>query len=101
MPFFATPGALTLGVAANVRSGIWPVNFLRHPPEGGSSGWFIWASETLSQDPDFFRPLHAAHLEAWRAGTSRYLGLPPGWRVLLGEEEYEDVWFDEALLRLD
>jgi hypothetical protein len=30
---------------------------------------------------------------------ARYLGLAPGWRFLIGEDGYEDVWFDPDLLQ--
>jgi hypothetical protein len=87
----------TAGVAANVREGIWPINGLRHAREGNSCGWYIWAGEELSQDPDFFSPLHVAHLSEWCPAVLPYLGLGPGWRFLIAPG-YEDVWFDSSLL---
>jgi hypothetical protein len=56
------PSDLKAGVATNVRSGIIPVNGLRHRPEGDTTGWFIWAGEELSDDPNFFVPIHVEHL---------------------------------------
>ncbi|MGH6924569.1 MAG: immunity protein Imm33 domain-containing protein [Propylenella sp.] len=97
-PYFPAPGWLKIGVSANVRSGEWPLNLLRHPPKGDTSGWYIWAGQTFSNAPDFFAPLHVEHLQGCRPEVLRYLGLPPGWRVLLGRDGYEDIWFDEALL---
>ncbi len=39
-----------VGVAANVRhDGLWPINGLRHQPEGDIRGWYIWAGEYLSR----------------------------------------------------
>jgi hypothetical protein len=29
-----------------------------------------------------------------------YLDLPPGFRFLIGGSNYEDVWFDDELLKL-
>lgn len=86
-----------VGISRNVLEGLLPLNALRHAPEDDSSGWYIWAGEELSDAPDFFVPLHISHLAEWCPQILPYLGLPPGWRVLLAPG-YEDVWFDENLL---
>jgi hypothetical protein len=86
-----------IGIARNVRGGQLPINGLRHPPEGDTSGWYIWAGEDLRSDPEFFVPLHVAHVHDWCPAVLRYLGLAPGWRFL-NAPGYEDIWFDEALL---
>ena len=88
--------ALKVGIARNVGSGLQPLNALRHAPEADSSGWYIWAGEELSEDPDFFLPLHISHLAEWCPEILPYLALPPGWRVLLAPG-YEDAWFEEGL----
>ncbi|GAC1662096.1 MAG: hypothetical protein NVS9B7_30090 [Flavisolibacter sp.] len=49
-PFYNTPGFLKAGVAYNVKDGIQPINGLRHPVEGNTSGWYIWAGEEFSED---------------------------------------------------
>jgi len=94
-----TPPAVRskLGVAENLRDGGWPINGLRHRPEGDTNGWYLWAGEHLSGDPNFFRSLHIEHLGAWRAEAVPYLALPPGWRFLVAPA-YEDVWEDHSLL---
>lgn len=74
-----------------------PLNALRHKPEGDTCGWYIWGGEVLPDAPDFFQPLHVEHLSAICVDIVPYLGLPPGWRVLLAPHQ-EDVWFDQALL---
>jgi hypothetical protein len=76
-----------------------PLNALRHPPEGDTCGWYIWGGETLSQDSDFFQPLHVSHLKEKCPEIIKYLALAPGWRVLLAGEQ-EDVWYDEGLLNV-
>ena len=76
-----------------------PLNALRHPPEGGNCGWYIWAGEEMSKDPDFFKPLHVSHLKETCPEIINYLGLAPGWRVLLAGE-HEDVWYDKELLNV-
>jgi len=87
-----------LGIADNVRGSVLPINGLRHPPVGDTSGWYVWAGEELSADTDFFKPLHIEHLEEWCPRVQKYLGLAPGWRFLIADE-YEDVWFDPELLK--
>ena len=88
---------LKVGIARNVRSGLRPLNGLRHPPEGDTTGWYIWAGKTLSDDPEFFQPLHVAHLTELCPVVLEYLGLPVGWRFLV-DGDYRDVWYDETLL---
>ena len=74
---------LKVGIARNVRDGVQPLNGLRHQPEGDTTGWYIWAGENLSDDPDFFVPLHVSHLAEWCPEVEKYLALPPGWRFLI------------------
>ncbi len=89
-------GFLKAGVALATLGKV-PLNGLRHPSEAGTSGWFIWAGEELSQADDFFDPLHVHHLESRCPEVVRYLALPPGWRFLVAPGQF-DVWYDEALL---
>ncbi len=93
------PPSLKVGIAANVKEHIYPLNGLRIMPLGDTSGWYLWAGELLSSDPDFFQPLHVVHLDEWCPELLPYLGLPPGWRFLIAPK-YEDVWFDPQLLEL-
>lgn len=91
----------TLGIAWNVKErNIYPINGLRHPPEGQTNGWYIWAGNQINiEDDDFFVPLHISHIGEWNPRVLRFLALPPGWRFLVADD-YEDVWFDENLLRI-
>lgn len=99
--FGVTPSApgpdLKVGIAKNVGSGAQPLNALRHTADGGTSGWFIWAGEELSSEPDAFEPLHIAHLPDRCPEMLPYLALPPGWRVLIAPG-IDDAWFDEDLV---
>ena len=95
--FIEAPSSLKVGISLNVKEGVQPVNGLRYQPEGDTSGWYIWAGENLSNDPDFFVPLHIEHLPDWCPDIIKYLGLPPGWRFLTAIN-YEDVWEDKTLL---
>lgn len=88
---------MKVGVALNIKDKLVPINGLRHTPSGGASGWYIWAGEILSQEPDFFKPLHIEHLKDWEPSIDKFLALPPGWRFLKAGD-YEDVWFDASLL---
>nr|WP_299417092.1 hypothetical protein [uncultured Emticicia sp.] len=96
--FLESPSNLKVGIAENVKSEILPINGLRIAPEGDTVGWYIWAGEELSKDHDFFKPLHVKHLKDWKPEVEKYLGLPVGWRFLIADG-YEDVWFDETLLK--
>jgi hypothetical protein len=95
-PWAESPENLKVGIALNVKSGLRPINGLRHPPQGDTTGWHIWAGEEFSDDPDFFVPLHVKHLAEWCPEVLPYLGLAPGWRFLI-DQDYEDVWEDTSL----
>lgn len=99
MQFVSSPTELKVGISKNVKDGVMPINGLRHPLEGDTSGWYIWAGEEFSDAPDFFVPLHIAHLEQWCPLILKYLGLPPGSRFLV-TNDYEDVWEDKSLLNI-
>ncbi|MEM6908610.1 MAG: hypothetical protein AAF494_08010 [Pseudomonadota bacterium] len=87
-------------MARSTLSEQWPINGLRHPPEGRSNGWYIWVGEESSDATDFFEPLCWEHLVDYLPQALDFLTLPPGWRFLLAPD-YADVWFDEDLLKLD
>lgn len=91
-----SPPYLKVGIARDVRHGLWPLHGLRHPVVGDTTGWYIWSGQ-WSDAADFFVPLHVEHLAQWRPEVLPYLALPPGWRFLLAPN-YEDVWEDPTLL---
>jgi len=95
-PFVPSDPESKVGIAL-ATLGIIPLNALRHPPEGNTCGWYIWGGEALSQDPDFFQPLHVRHLAKYCPTIMPYLALAPGWRVLLAPGQIE-VWYDRGLL---
>jgi len=88
-----------IGVSKNLTSGIMPINGLRHPPENGTTGWYIWAGD-YSEANDFFQPLHINHLIEMYPDLLKYLGLPPGYRFQIDNNKYEDVWEDKSLLNV-
>jgi hypothetical protein len=97
VPFVEAPEHLKVGISSNVRSGLRPIHGLRHPPQGDTTGWYLWAGDEPSTAADFFQPLHVSHLAEWCPLALKFLGLPPGWRFLVAEG-HEDVWGDPSLL---
>jgi hypothetical protein len=94
-PMPPEPGT-KLGVSRSAMSGEWPIHGLRHPPEGDTNGWYVWAGE-FSDDPAFFLPLHMEHVPDEVPAIARYMALPPGFRFLIAPD-HEDVWEDTSLL---
>jgi hypothetical protein len=88
-----------VGISRNFDPRQFPINGLRHPPEGDTTGWYIWSGEKFSEEPDFFVPLHANHLSDRCPEIVKYLGLGPGWRFLVAPDQ-EDIWFDPNLLKV-
>jgi hypothetical protein len=84
-----------LGVAL-ATVGKLPINGLRIRLEG-TCGWFIWAGEEASTDPDFYQTLHVEHVASYLPSVEPYLALPPGYRFQIADG-YVDVWFDSTLL---
>ncbi len=91
------PSDMKVGIAKNVKEGAFPLHGLRHPVEGDTTGWYIWAGEELSSEDNFFEPLHVSHLAERCPDSIPFLGLEPGMRFLLAPGQ-EEVWYDEALL---
>jgi hypothetical protein len=96
---FAAVGAEQMvGVSRSLFSGRWPINGLRHPPEAGTTGWYLWSGTELSDTDDFFAPIHVQHVLDEHSKLAQYLGLAPGWRFLF-DDTHEDVWYDPLLLK--
>lgn len=79
----------------------WPINGLRHPPDRASSGWYFWCGQRDVPDggerEDAFTSVLQRDMHKHLVDALPYLGLPPGYRVVIAPG-YEDVWFDEELL---
>src|SRR5438309_27349 len=88
--FVSSPSELKIGIAKNIRENIYPLNGLRHKQENGTCGWYLWRGEELSQDPDFFEPIHVSHLADYCPEAIKYLVLPAGYRFLVAPN-YENV----------
>ena len=85
-----------LGVALGTI-GKEPINGLRHNPEKGTNGWYIWCGDSFSEADDFFEPLHVEHIDEYLPLVRKYLNLPPGYRFQIDSNNYEDIWFDIEL----
>jgi len=90
-----------VGIARDFRPGVRPINGLRHPAEGDTTGWYIWDGqrEIPQEEAEFFVALHAEHLKEYAPEVLKFLALPPGWRFLKAGD-YEDVWYDPKLLNI-
>ena len=73
-----------------------PINGVRHKIENGTCGWYIWCGDELSEDKDFFKPLHVNHINNYLPIIEKYLALPVGYRFIVASD-YEDIWYDESI----
>ena len=91
---------LMVGISKEIGQKAYPIHGLRHSPEGDGTGWFIWAggNEIPQDDNNFFSPTHAKHIFSDYPQIAKYLGLPPGWRFVIDDKGYEDVWFDDKIV---
>jgi hypothetical protein len=89
-----------IAVNESLFSNTQPLNGLRHPKQGSVEGWYLWSGNEIPQNDDnYFKPIHPEHLTTKRHIVLKYLGLPTGWRFQIDEGGYEDVWFDESLVK--
>ena len=93
----ASPDA-KVGIALETQ-GRLPINGSRHPPEGDTTGWYLWSGEDFPSDDDAFSPVHARHLIQLCPEALKFLGLPPGYRFLIAGDHL-DVWYDPDLLEI-
>ena len=94
--FMPPEDSYKIGISESALRGEVPLHGLRHPPESGTTGWFIWSGDLLD-DEGFFMPLHLYHLAEDCPAALPFLALPPGWRFLVAPG-HEDVWWDSSLL---
>lgn len=88
--FTPTDPAEKLGIALQTM-GLQPIYGVRVRPTDGVSGWYIWGGPH-STDPDFFQPIHAAHIPDLCPIVLKYLALAPGYKFIIDSSGYEDVW---------
>lgn len=95
--FVPAPSSSKIGISRELLQGLMPFNGLRHSPDAGTNGWYLWGGTKWSDASDFFLPMHLEHLYSQDLKFLDFLGLAPGWRFLLADD-WEDVWFDPVLL---
>jgi hypothetical protein len=86
---------LQIGVSENLNHE--KLNGLRLKSEKGKVCWYIWSGE-YSKDENFFKTICSEHFLQRKPKIIQYLGLDDGFRFLITDSGYEDVWFDENLL---
>jgi hypothetical protein len=65
---------LKIGISRTFDPAQFPINGLRHPPQGDTTGWYFWSGEESSIDAEFFVPLHAFHLSDRCPEIVKYFG---------------------------
>lgn len=75
-----------------------PVLGVRIPPTDTTNGWFIFAGDEPTADPDFYQPLCVEHVETYCPFAIPFLALPPGWRFYSDGQGDYGAEFDPALL---
>ncbi len=91
------PISRNLKIGISEKLNLEKLNGLRLTTEKGKVCWYIWSGE-YSADENFFKPICAEHFLQRKPKIIQYLGLDDGFRFLITESGYEDVWFDENLL---
>jgi hypothetical protein len=66
-----------IGISKDFSVDVLPLHGLRHPPEFGETGWYIWTGE-YSEADDFFKPDFTAAAILPAPFVDDYLGLAPG-----------------------
>ena len=87
---------LKIGISENLD--LESIYGLRHKSEDGKVCWFIHSGE-YSDDENFYKPICAEHLLQKMPKLVDYLALDEGFRFIIDRKGYEDVWFDENLLK--
>lgn len=98
--FAAIDWEARIAIGKSFFTDLQPKNGLRIMSSGSMTGWYLFAGESMSDDPDHFDPYCATHLVELAPDILVYPGLPVGWRFLHAPE-YEDVWFDPNLIASD
>jgi hypothetical protein len=97
-----TPPAAGSKVGIALRTmGRTPIRAVRTPPTETTCGWYIFAGDEWSDDPDFYRPLCVEHMAEYCELALPFLALPPGWRFHTDGREGYGASFDPNLLQID
>lgn len=72
-----------------------PITGIRNVLEANENiSWFFYCGE-FSEDKDFFKPIHISHLKDYLPEVMQYLALEEGFRFVIDNDGYEDVWKEE------
>jgi hypothetical protein len=78
-----------------------PIHGVRLLPTETTCGWYIFAGDEWSDDPDFYKPLCVEHLEEYCKFALPFLCLPAGWRFHTDGKGDHGASFDERVLQED
>jgi hypothetical protein len=71
-----------------------PLQGVRVSADETTCGWYIWGGK-FSDSPDFFQSVHVAHLSDLLPSVIPYLGLSPGFKFIIDDSGYEDIWYED------
>ena len=74
-----------------------PLYGLRVMPTHKATGWYIYGSPS-SDDPNCYQPVCLSHLKERCPRVLKYLSLEPGFKFLIDNAGYEDVWKDPEIV---
>ncbi|MEM6822127.1 MAG: hypothetical protein AAF558_09325 [Verrucomicrobiota bacterium] len=81
-----------LGIALQTL-GRMPIYGTRLKAEGGTCGWYVFAGkDSYSKATDFYKPMCVEYLPEYCPLIIPYLGLEPGFKFIIDNNGYEDVW---------
>jgi hypothetical protein len=85
-----------INVGANIASlDKQPIYGVRINPTTDTSGWYFWGGDYSDAD-DFFQPVHGKHIVELHPELEKYLALQAGFKFIVDNEGYEDVWYDPS-----
>jgi hypothetical protein len=87
----------TVGIS-KINQKLYPINGERTKIIGIFSGWMIWFGSEIPQGKTNFESMCKVHLKNKIPLIIPYLSLPPGYRFMIDDKGFEDIWYDEKLL---
>lgn len=83
-------------VSAGVLKGNTPIEGVRYESPDHMSGWWL-SDDDYDGNIDSLETVHFLHIIEKRPDLATYMGLPYGYRFLLGAAK-DHVWFDNGIL---